>query len=121
MPGPPRRATTPSPRPTRAASSSRRSATRARRRSTSWPATFGTEIAKERVDLLDVDRLFLLIDPPAQKRLDSDALFNRLAVAREGRVTALPYYSSTQLGAAIAFSSVLSLPYALDGVAAALR
>ena len=83
--------------------------------------TFGAEIAKERVDLLDVDRLFLLIDPQAQKRLDADVLFNRLAVAREGRVTALPYYTSTQLGAAIAFSSVLSLPYALDGVAAALE
>ena len=44
--------------------------------------TFGTEIAKERVDLLEVDRLFLLIDAPARKRLDKDALFNRLDVAR---------------------------------------
>jgi iron-siderophore transport system substrate-binding protein len=37
--------------------------------------SFGTEVAKERVDLLDVDRLFLLIDEPAQKRLDADRLF----------------------------------------------
>jgi len=81
---------------------------------------FGTEVAKERVDLLDVDRLFLLIDPPAQKRLDADALFNRLEVARKGDVTPLPYTSSDQLGAAVAFSSVLSLPYALDGIEAAL-
>jgi iron complex transport system substrate-binding protein len=78
--------------------------------------TFGTEVTKERVDLLDVDRLFLLIDAPARKRLDGDALFGRLGVARERRVTDLPYYSSDQLGAALAFNSVLSIPYALDGI-----
>ena len=81
---------------------------------------FGAEIAKERVDLLDVDRLFLLIDAPARKRLDRDELFNRLAVAREKRVTDLPYSTSTQLGAAVAFNSVLSIPYALDGIDASL-
>ena len=78
--------------------------------------SFGHEVAKERVDLLDVDRLFLLIDAPARKKLDGDELFNRLAVARKRRVTDLPYYSSTQLGAAVAFNSVLSIPYALDGI-----
>lgn len=81
---------------------------------------FGAEVAKERVDLLDVDRLFLLIDAPARKRLDADALFNRLAVAREGRVTPLGYYTGDQLGAAVAFNSVLSIPYALKGIAAQL-
>ena len=78
--------------------------------------TFGTEIAKERVDLLDVDRLFLLIDAPARKQLERDELFGRLDVAREKRVTHLPYYSSDQLGAAVAFNSVLSIPYALEGI-----
>ena len=78
--------------------------------------SFGTEVAKERVDLLDVDRLFLLIDAPARKRLARDDLFNRLDVARERRVTDLPYYTSNQLGAAVAFNSVLSIPYALDGI-----
>ncbi len=78
---------------------------------------FGAEIAQERFDLLDVDRLFLLIDLPARKRLERDALFSRLAVAREGRVTNLAYYSGDQLGAALAFNTVLSLPYALKGLA----
>ena len=73
-------------------------------------------MSKERVDLLDVDRLFLLIDAPARTRLDEDPLFSRLAVAREGRVTDLPYYSSNQIGAAVAFNSVLSIPYALEGI-----
>jgi iron complex transport system substrate-binding protein len=77
---------------------------------------FGLEVSHERLDLLDVDRLFLLIDPPARRRLDRDALFNRLAVAREGRVTNLPYYSSTQLGAALAFNTVLSIPHALKSL-----
>ncbi len=66
--------------------------------------------------LLDVDRLFLLIDAPARKKLDADELFGRLDVAREERVTDLPYSTSTQLGAAVAFNSVLSIPYALDGI-----
>jgi len=78
--------------------------------------TFGAEIAKERVDLLDVDRLFLLIDTPARKRLAQDDLFNRLDVAKEKRVTDLAYYTSDQLGAAVAFGSVLSMPYAIDGI-----
>ena len=78
--------------------------------------TFGTEVSKERVDLLDVDRLFLLIDAPARERLDKDALFGKLGVARERRITDLPYYTSNQLGAALAFNSVLSIPYALDGI-----
>jgi iron-siderophore transport system substrate-binding protein len=82
--------------------------------------TFGTEVAKERVDLLDVDRLFLLIDKPARKRLDADQLFNRLGVARSGHVTSLGYYSGDQLGAAVAFNSVLSIPYALKGISAQL-
>ena len=37
----------------------------------------------------------------------SDALFNRLDVARERRVTDLPYSTSNQIGAAVAFNSVL--------------
>jgi iron complex transport system substrate-binding protein len=81
---------------------------------------FGFEVAKERVDLLDVDRLFLLIDAPARKKLDGDDLFNRLAVAREHRVVDLPYATTTQLGAAVAFNSVLSIPYALDGIGKSL-
>jgi len=74
---------------------------------------FGMEVAHERFDLLNVDRLFLLIDPPARRRLERDALFNRLPVARDGRVTNLAYYSADQLGAALAFNTVLSIPHAL--------
>ena len=82
---------------------------------------FGVEVAKERVDLLDVDRLFLLIDAPARKKLSGDELFNRLAVAREDRVIDLPYAGGTQLGAAVAFNSVLSIPFALDGIGRSLK
>ena len=82
---------------------------------------FGVEVAKERVDLLDVDRLFLLIDAPAREKLAGDELFNRLAVAREDRVTDLPYAGGTQLGAAVAFNSVLSIPFALDGIGRSLK
>jgi len=36
-------------------------------------------------------------------------------------VTNLPYYSSPHLGAAVAFNSVLSIPFALKGIAAKLE
>ncbi|WP_354701778.1 Putative ABC transporter substrate-binding lipoprotein YhfQ [Paraconexibacter sp. AEG42_29] len=75
---------------------------------------FGTEVARERTDLLDVDRLFLLIDAAPQKRVEADKLFQRLDVVKSGNVTNLPYYKGTQLGAALAFSTLLSIPYALD-------
>lgn len=76
---------------------------------------FGVEIARERTDLLDVDHLFLLIDAAPRKRVEADALYKRLKVVRDKRVTNLPYYSGTQLGAAVAFSTLLSIPYAIDG------
>jgi hypothetical protein len=40
---------------------------------------------------------------------------------REQRVTDLPYYSASRLGAAVAFNSVLSIPYALDGIGKSLE
>jgi len=39
----------------------------------------------------------------------------------EQRVTDLPYYTSNQLGAGVAFNSVLSIPYALDGIGKTLK
>jgi hypothetical protein len=55
------------------------------------------------------------------KRLAQDELFNRLDVAKDGRVTDLAYHTSDQLGAAVAFNSVLSIPYALDGIEKSLE
>jgi hypothetical protein len=47
---------------------------------------------------------------------DRHELFNRLDVAKDGRVTDLAYNTSDELGAAVAFNSALSIPYAVDGI-----
>jgi iron complex transport system substrate-binding protein len=77
---------------------------------------FGFELSPERLELLDVDRLVLLVDPKPAARLKADRLFRSLKVAREERVTYLRYYTDPPVGAALAFNSVLSIPYGIDGV-----
>lgn len=75
---------------------------------------FGLELSRERLDLLDVDKLFVLVDRSNRKAL-SDPAFKRLDVVRRGDVVEVPYYDAPQYGAAMAFTSVHSLPYAIDG------
>jgi iron complex transport system substrate-binding protein len=76
---------------------------------------FGAEISDERLKLLDVDHLFLLIDKENRPKVFNKALFKRLDVRKRGDVIELPYYDPPQYGAAVAFNSVLSIPYAIDG------
>lgn len=78
--------------------------------------SFGTELSPERVKLLDVDRLVMLIDPKQERALNKDRLFNSLRVAREKRVVPLRYYTDPPVGVALAFNSVLSIPYGIDGI-----
>ncbi|WP_320671195.1 iron-siderophore ABC transporter substrate-binding protein [Patulibacter defluvii] len=77
--------------------------------------SYGTEISPERLDLLDVDYLFLLMDQKHRAKVYGQSLFTRLDVVERGDVIEVPYYDKPQYGAAIAFNSVLSLPYAIDG------
>jgi iron complex transport system substrate-binding protein len=76
---------------------------------------YGAEISDERLKLLDVDYLFLLIDKSARKKVFDKPLFRRLDVFKSGHVVELPYYDPPQYGAAVAFNSVLSIPYAIEG------
>ena len=76
---------------------------------------FGAQISDERLKLLDVDYLFLLIDKNNRNKIFDKPLFRRLDVLKRGNVVELPYYDPPQYGAAVAFNSVLSIPYAIDG------
>ncbi|MGX6449391.1 iron-siderophore ABC transporter substrate-binding protein [Patulibacter sp. S7RM1-6] len=76
---------------------------------------FGVELSDERLDLIDVDRLFVLLDAKGRDALYRNPVFRRLDVVRRGDVVEVPYYDRPQTGAAIAFNSALSLPYAIDG------
>jgi iron complex transport system substrate-binding protein len=79
-------------------------------------AEFGAALSPERVGLLDVDRLFLLADPDNSEALDRQRLFTRLKVVRDGRDIRLRYYTEPAVGAAMAFSTILSIPFATDGI-----
>jgi iron complex transport system substrate-binding protein len=75
---------------------------------------YAAEISSERLDLVDVDRLvFLTSDAAAEKRIKADKVYSRLAVARENRTLFVPY-ENPPIGGALSFSTVLSIPYALD-------
>lgn len=76
---------------------------------------FGAELSNEQLRLLDVDHLFFLIDRRNGAKAFDNPLVRRLDVYRRGKVVELPYYDPPQYGAAVAFSTVLSIPYAIDG------
>ncbi len=75
---------------------------------------YAAEVSSERLDMVDADRLvFLASDPTAEERVKADRVYQGLAVAREGRALFVPY-ATPPVGAAIAFNTVLSIPYAID-------
>lgn len=76
---------------------------------------FGTEVSDERLNVLDVDYLFVLDDQSNRQKLLGKKLFQRLNVFKDHHVVELPYYDQPQYGAAVAFNTVLSIPYAIDG------
>ncbi len=81
---------------------------------------YAAEISSERLDLIDVDRvLFLTSDAAAEPRVKADKVFSRLGVAKAGHALFLPY-EDPPIGAALSFSTVLSLPYAIDQVVSRL-
>jgi iron complex transport system substrate-binding protein len=77
---------------------------------------FGLELSDERLNTLDVDRLFVLIDENNRNKIFDKPQFKRLDVVKRGDVVEVPYYDQPQYGAAMAFNSVHSLPYAIDGL-----
>lgn len=71
----------------------------------------GDTLSPERIELLDVDVLVWLDAQRGEGPL-AEPLYQQLDVHREGREVLIS--SASDLGGAVSFSSVLSLPYALD-------
>jgi len=73
----------------------------------------GVEISREQLSLLDQDVLVWLVNSLEEgEELEDDPIYRQLDVAREGRDVFLA--SETPLYDAFNFSTVLSLPFALD-------
>jgi len=72
------------------------------------------DISREQFELLDADVLIWLLNSPDEREtLANDPVYQQLGVASEGREVFLEY---EPFGGAIFFSSVLSLPFLLDGL-----
>ena len=76
---------------------------------------YAAEISSERLDLIDVDRLLFLTGPEgaSQAEIEADSVFASLDVAKEDRAVYVPY-DEPPIGGALSFSTVLSIPYAIE-------
>ncbi|WP_405667570.1 iron-siderophore ABC transporter substrate-binding protein [Streptomyces sp. NBC_01166] len=75
---------------------------------------FSTELSPERVDLIDVDRIFVINDKADTDALKKFELFNNLSAVKDGKVSYLLDSEGPAVGAALSQGTLLSLPYAID-------
>ncbi|MFJ4840356.1 iron-siderophore ABC transporter substrate-binding protein [Streptomyces sp. NPDC088746] len=75
---------------------------------------FSTELSPERVDLIDVDRIFVINDKADTEALKKFELFNNLSAVKDGKVSYLLDSEGPAVGAALSQGTLLSLPYAID-------
>ncbi|MGW2085003.1 iron-siderophore ABC transporter substrate-binding protein [Streptomyces sp. NPDC001880] len=75
---------------------------------------FFTTLSPERVDLVDVDRIFVINDKADTEALKKFELFTNLSAVRDGKVSYLLDSEGPAVGAAMSQGTLLSLPYAID-------
>ncbi|MGW4028824.1 iron-siderophore ABC transporter substrate-binding protein [Streptomyces sp. NPDC004838] len=73
------------------------------------------DLSSERLDVMEADRTVWLGTPETEKALKADPLYKKTKVHQEKRDLFLPY-DSPDIGAALSFNTVLSIPYAIDQV-----
>jgi iron complex transport system substrate-binding protein len=76
--------------------------------------SFYTVLSPERIDLVDVDRIFVIADKADQDALKKFKLFANLSAVKEGKVSYLLDSEGPAIGAAMSQGTLLSLPYAID-------
>ncbi|MGP3980108.1 iron-siderophore ABC transporter substrate-binding protein [Streptomyces sp. KR80] len=69
----------------------------------------------ERFDVMEADRTVWLGTPETEKSLKADPLYKKTKARQDKRDLFLPY-DSPDIGAALSFNTVLSIPYAIDEV-----
>ncbi|MEU7003844.1 iron-siderophore ABC transporter substrate-binding protein [Nonomuraea sp. NPDC046570] len=76
--------------------------------------SFYTVLSPERIDLIDVDRIFVIADQADQDALKKFKLFANLPAVKGGKVSYLLDSEGPAIGAAMSQGTLLSLPYAID-------
>ncbi len=75
---------------------------------------FYTTLSPERMDLIDVDRIFVINDKADTEALKKFELFANLPAVKNGKVSYLLDSEGPAVGAAMSQGTLLSLPYAID-------
>ncbi|WP_340384259.1 iron-siderophore ABC transporter substrate-binding protein [Streptomyces sp. SS7] len=76
--------------------------------------SFYTKLSPERLDLVDVDRVFVINDKADTDALKKFKLFANLDAVKKGHVSYLLDSEGPAVGAAISQGTLLSMPYAID-------
>ncbi|MER7758109.1 iron-siderophore ABC transporter substrate-binding protein [Streptomyces sp. NPDC097619] len=82
---------------------------------------FYTTLSPERMDLLDVDRLFVINDKADIEAIKKSELFTNLDAVKKGKVSYLLDSEGPAVGAAMSQGTLLSLPYAIDELVKSVR
>lgn len=75
---------------------------------------FSTQLSPERIDLIDVDRIFVINDKADTDALKKFKLFANLPAVKKGNVSYLLDSEGPAVGAAMSQGTLLSMPYAID-------
>ncbi|MGI5446662.1 iron-siderophore ABC transporter substrate-binding protein [Streptomyces sp. CA-243310] len=73
------------------------------------------DLSSERLDVMEADRTVWLGTAETEAAMKADPLYQKTRVHQEKRDLFLPY-DSPDIGAALSFNTVLSIPYAIDQV-----
>ncbi|MER5777730.1 iron-siderophore ABC transporter substrate-binding protein [Streptomyces sp. NPDC002039] len=73
------------------------------------------DLSSERLDVMEADRTVWLGTAETEAAMKADPLYRKTKVHQEKRDLFLPY-DSPDIGAALSFNTVLSIPYAIDQV-----
>ncbi|KKD08072.1 iron-siderophore ABC transporter substrate-binding protein [Streptomyces sp. WM6386] len=76
--------------------------------------SFYTKLSPERIDLVDVDRIFVINDKADTDALKKFKLFTNLKAVKDGKVSYLLDSEGPAVGAAISQGTLPSMPYAID-------
>jgi iron-siderophore transport system substrate-binding protein len=82
---------------------------------------FYTLLSPERIDLINVDQIFVIGDTADQTSLKNFQLFANLPAVRDGKVSYLLDSEGPAAGAAMSQATLLSLPYAIDEIVKSVK
>lgn len=82
---------------------------------------FYTTLSPERIDLMNVDRIFVIADEADQKSLKGFQLFANLPAVKAGKVHWILDSEGPAVGAAISQATLASMPYAIDELVKAAK